>query len=201
MPTPQRYPQPLYNVGVITAPTQLGTLQTFGTVDFAYSTGGFRVIEYDNENPLDSALTLGYNYPSGIRNPLRSIGVLDDLLFFIDNTDPSASRSRAGDPPRRRLRRREDCRRRRGHAGRLRRGPEQRQQDQPLRRALAARRPGSGRLPDLADDDEWVPNVDGEVGPDAGPVPAGRVCGVVLSPPSLTAAPRRRRTARGCTAS
>jgi hypothetical protein len=89
IPTPQRYPQSLYNVGVITAPTQLTTSQTFGSVDFDYATGGFRVIEYDNENPLDSALILGYNYPSGIRNPLRTIGVLDDVLYFIDNTDSS----------------------------------------------------------------------------------------------------------------
>ncbi|MGH9368206.1 MAG: PilW family protein, partial [Thermoanaerobaculia bacterium] len=88
IPTPQQYPQALYNVGVITAPTTLGTSGTFGNVDFSYSGGGFRVIEYDNENPLDSALTLGYNFPSGIRT-LRVAGILDDLVFFVDNTDPA----------------------------------------------------------------------------------------------------------------
>ena len=86
-PSPSRYPQSLYNVGVITAPTDLINTQTFGNVDFSYS-GGFRVIEYDNENPLDSALILGYNFPSGIKNPLKAVGVLDDLVYFIDNTDP-----------------------------------------------------------------------------------------------------------------
>jgi len=88
IPTPQRYPQALYNVGVITAPTSLVTSQSFGSVDFSYNTGGFRVIEYDNENPQDSATILGYNYPSAIKNPLRGVGILDDFLFFIDNTDP-----------------------------------------------------------------------------------------------------------------
>jgi len=85
---PQRYPQPLYNVGVITQPTQLVLNQSFGTVDFGYTAAGFQVIEYDTEDPLISALTSGYNFPSGIKNPLRTAGVLDDLLFFIDNTDP-----------------------------------------------------------------------------------------------------------------
>ena len=89
IPTPQRYPQPLYNVGVITAQTSLGTSQTFGSVDFSYTGGGFRVIEYDTEDPLDSGLDPGYNYPSGIKNPLRAVGVLDDLIFFVDNTDAS----------------------------------------------------------------------------------------------------------------
>jgi prepilin-type N-terminal cleavage/methylation domain-containing protein len=88
IPAPQRYPQALYNVGVITQPSDIATSQTFGTVDFSYTSGGFRVIEYDNENPLDSATTLGYNFPSAIKNPLRGVGVLDDFLFFIDNTDP-----------------------------------------------------------------------------------------------------------------
>ena len=88
MPTPQRYPQPLYNVGVIVGATNLTSSQTFGSVDFSYSSGGFRVIEYDTENPIDSATTLGYNFPSPIKNPLRSAGILDDYLFFIDNTDP-----------------------------------------------------------------------------------------------------------------
>ena len=88
IPTPQRYPQALYNVGVINAPTSLVTNQTFGNVDFAYSASGFRVIEYDNENPADSATASGYNFPSGIKNPLRGVGILDDFIFFIDNTDP-----------------------------------------------------------------------------------------------------------------
>ena len=43
VPTPQRYPQSLYNVGVITTPTSLTASQTFGSVDFSYTGGGFRV--------------------------------------------------------------------------------------------------------------------------------------------------------------
>jgi prepilin-type N-terminal cleavage/methylation domain-containing protein len=89
IPTPQRYPQALYNVGVITQPTDLAANQTFGSVDFSYSGGGFAAIEFDNENPLDPATTLGYNFPTAIKNPLRAVGVLDDFLFFIDNTDPA----------------------------------------------------------------------------------------------------------------
>jgi prepilin-type N-terminal cleavage/methylation domain-containing protein len=86
-PTPLRYPQLLYNVGVIIAPTDLVDTHSFGTVNFSYA-GGFRVIEYDNENPVDSASTVGYSFPSGIKNPLQGVGILDDLLFFIDNTEP-----------------------------------------------------------------------------------------------------------------
>ena len=90
IPTPQRYPQPLYNVGVITAPTDLSGSGTFGSVDFSYNGGGFNVIEYDSENPIDNAATtLGYNFPNAIKNPLRSVGILDDYLFFVDNTDSS----------------------------------------------------------------------------------------------------------------
>jgi prepilin-type N-terminal cleavage/methylation domain-containing protein len=86
--TPAQYPQSLYNVGVIQTPTTLATTGTFGSVDFAFSAGGFQVIEFDNENPLDAATILGYNFPSAIRNPLRGAGILDDFLFFVDNTDP-----------------------------------------------------------------------------------------------------------------
>ena len=89
IPTPQRYPQALYNVGVITAPTDLAGTGTFGSVDFSYSSGGFKVIELDSEDPLvDTNATPGYNFPSGIKNPLRSVGILDDYIFFVDNTDP-----------------------------------------------------------------------------------------------------------------
>ena len=166
IPTPQRYPQALYNVGMITQPTDLLTNQTFGTVDFSYTSGGFRVIEYDNENPLDSALTLGYNFPSAIKNPLRVAGVLDDFLFFIDNTDPVHP----------------------GLAQGIRRGPAfevVRIADDVEDMQVAygvdgwdAGNPADGRLnrystpappddPDpnvslVADDDDWVPNVPGE---------------------------------------
>jgi prepilin-type N-terminal cleavage/methylation domain-containing protein len=90
IPTPQRYPQSLYNVGVIIAPTNLGgsVPGTFGGVDFSYTAAGFRVTEYDNENPADPSTIVGYNFPSGIKNPLRAAGILDDLVFFVDNTDP-----------------------------------------------------------------------------------------------------------------
>jgi prepilin-type N-terminal cleavage/methylation domain-containing protein len=162
IPTPMRYPQPLYNVGVITAPTQLGTTQTFGSVDFAYTTGGFRVIEYDNENPLDSALLLGYNYPSGIRNPLRTIGVMDDLLFFIDNTDTQHPALAQGI--------------RRGAAFDVVRIADDVEDMQiaygvDLNGDNKVSRFGPPSPPDdpdpdvsstLADDDEWIPNVEGE---------------------------------------
>ncbi len=95
-PTPQRYPQPLYNVGVITAPTSLGTSQTFGSVDFSYTGGGFRVIEYDTEDPLDSGLDPGYNFPSGIKNPLRAAASSTTSSSSCDNTDAEPPGPRDG---------------------------------------------------------------------------------------------------------
>jgi hypothetical protein len=82
---PQRNAQSTYNVGLITAPTQLVASGSFGNVDF---TSGI-ALQYDNENPQDDAGSLGapHQYPQAFNN-VRRAGVLDDILFFIDNTDP-----------------------------------------------------------------------------------------------------------------
>ena len=72
--------QSTYNVGAITAPTNLmGGGHTFGNVDF---TDGV-AIEYNNENPADPGLAAR---PIGL---VARAGILDDLLYFIDNTDPN----------------------------------------------------------------------------------------------------------------
>jgi prepilin-type N-terminal cleavage/methylation domain-containing protein len=76
---PQQYPQPSYNVGVIKTPTDLVASKTFGLVDFADPTAE----EFNNENPFDA----GSN-PVALSNRRRA-GILDDIVFFIDNTDPN----------------------------------------------------------------------------------------------------------------
>jgi prepilin-type N-terminal cleavage/methylation domain-containing protein len=76
---PQLYPQPTYNVGRITAPTQLVASSTFGAVDFANA----QAVEFNNENPADAGVS-----PTPLVN-LRRGGILDDIVYFIDNTDPN----------------------------------------------------------------------------------------------------------------
>jgi prepilin-type N-terminal cleavage/methylation domain-containing protein len=78
-PAPQVYPQTLYNVGVITGPTNLVGAQTFGTIDF----GDARGLELDTEIP-SAAGTVANKLQD-----LRAIGILDDIIYFIDNTDPN----------------------------------------------------------------------------------------------------------------
>lgn len=74
-----RYPQPTYNVGALTAPTQLiSGPNNFGSINFADATA----IEFDTEIPSATAAL-----PNAIAN-MRHIGVMDDLIYFIDNTDP-----------------------------------------------------------------------------------------------------------------
>jgi prepilin-type N-terminal cleavage/methylation domain-containing protein len=73
-----RYPQPTYNVGVLEAPTSLASSGTFGNVDFADTRGR----EFASEDPGESGPE-----PTPIDN-LRRAGILDDIVFFIDNTDP-----------------------------------------------------------------------------------------------------------------
>lgn len=75
---PQLYSQPSYNVGVITAPTTLGASNSLGTVDFSNG----RALEFDPEVPGETA-AVAQNLTS-----LKHVGILDDLIFFIDNTDP-----------------------------------------------------------------------------------------------------------------
>jgi prepilin-type N-terminal cleavage/methylation domain-containing protein len=73
-----RYAQPTYNVGVLTSPTTLAASSTFGNVNF----GDAAAREFMSEDPGEGAPE-----PSVIEN-VRRAGVLDDIVFFIDNTDP-----------------------------------------------------------------------------------------------------------------
>jgi hypothetical protein len=76
---PQQFAQPSYNVGRITSPTQLTAANTFGSVDFAHP----RAIEFNNENPADAGTT------ATILTNLRRGGILDDVIFFIQDDPPS----------------------------------------------------------------------------------------------------------------
>lgn len=76
---PPRYPQPNYNVGAIVAPTTLGGgLLSLGSVDFTY----VNAVELNNEKPQTLST------PATPINVPRHAGILDDLIYFIDNTDP-----------------------------------------------------------------------------------------------------------------
>lgn len=76
---PQQYPQPSYNVGAITAPTALqGVTPTFGNVNFADAIA----VQFNSEDPASGALA-ARALPS-----VRRGGILDDLIYFIDNSDP-----------------------------------------------------------------------------------------------------------------
>ena len=85
-PTPggqQRYPQPLYNVGKLSAQTTLtdggpNVSTTFGTVNF---TDG-QALEFDTEMPATLASSLMPPPPHNI-GVLRRLGVMDDIIFFI----------------------------------------------------------------------------------------------------------------------
>ncbi|MEO8191162.1 MAG: PilW family protein [Acidobacteriota bacterium] len=77
---PQRYPQPTYNVGLITAPTALVASNTFGNVNFTDASAE----EFDTETPAEAAVA-----PIAINTAVRRAGILDDLIFFIDNSDPA----------------------------------------------------------------------------------------------------------------
>ena len=81
-PTPggvTRYPQALYNVGVITAPTSLAG-GSFNAVDF----GGTIGPRFNTELPS----TTGLGEPAQAIQKIRRAGVLDDFIFFI-TTDPT----------------------------------------------------------------------------------------------------------------
>lgn len=86
-PTPggvTRYPQAVYNVGVITAQTQLVSNRTFGTVDFGGTVGP----RFNTELPSTS----GLGDPAQPIQKIRRAGVLDDFVFFIttdSDTDPN----------------------------------------------------------------------------------------------------------------
>jgi type II secretory pathway pseudopilin PulG len=74
----QRYPQPAYNVGVITAPTNLAGGNTFGNVDFGGTLGPRFNIELPSLTPGRDASEI---------KELKRAGILDDVVFFI-TTDP-----------------------------------------------------------------------------------------------------------------
>lgn len=72
-------PQPRYRVGLLEAPPTLASRGTFGPVAFASALSR----ELESEDPGDPAP------PPGPPGPvLRRGGVLDDVLFFIDDSDP-----------------------------------------------------------------------------------------------------------------
>jgi hypothetical protein len=72
------YPQLFYNVGTIKQQTQLVAGKTFGPVDFDDSVAR----EFNSEKPADAGTGA-----LALKN-VRHAGILDDLVFFIDNTDP-----------------------------------------------------------------------------------------------------------------
>ena len=79
-----RYPQAVYNVGVITTPTRL-LAGTFRTVDF----GGTIGPRFNTELPS----TTGLGEPAQAIQKIRRAGILDDFIFFITtdpDTDPNA---------------------------------------------------------------------------------------------------------------
>jgi type II secretory pathway pseudopilin PulG len=83
---PQQNAQATYNVGLITAPTALVASNSMGNVDFTAGVG----LQFNNEDPQLNGAALagpGHTYPAPFNN-VRRAGVLDDVLFFIDNTDP-----------------------------------------------------------------------------------------------------------------
>jgi prepilin-type N-terminal cleavage/methylation domain-containing protein len=69
-----RYPQSVYNVGVINTRTDLGSGNTFGTVDF----GGTIGPRFNAEMP-----SLNSPEPAAPIAKVRRAGVLDDIVFFI----------------------------------------------------------------------------------------------------------------------
>jgi prepilin-type N-terminal cleavage/methylation domain-containing protein len=76
---PQQFPQPSYNVGRITAPTQLASSNTFGAVDFSNA----QAVEFNTENPADPGST------AVVLPSIRRGGILDDIVYFVDDTDPN----------------------------------------------------------------------------------------------------------------
>jgi hypothetical protein len=72
------YPQSPYNVGSITSPTSLVASQSFGSVNFSDTIA----LEFNTEMPADPGSV------AQSRNNVRHAGILDDLIYFIDNTDP-----------------------------------------------------------------------------------------------------------------
>jgi hypothetical protein len=72
------YPQLPYNVGMISSPTALGGSGSFGNVDFT----SVIAREFNPETPLEKGTDA-----LAMKN-VRHAGILDDLIFFIDDTNP-----------------------------------------------------------------------------------------------------------------
>ena len=71
------YPQVPYNVGAIDHATTLVISQTFGTVNFADAIGQ----QINSETPAEGATA------AISEKNVRRAGILDDLIFFIDDSD------------------------------------------------------------------------------------------------------------------
>jgi len=72
------YPQVPYNVGALNQATTLLVSRTFGSVNFTDAIA----VEFNSETPAEAG--------TGARpeKNVRRAGILDDLVFFIDNSDP-----------------------------------------------------------------------------------------------------------------
>lgn len=75
----RRAAQPAYRVGLLEAPPALASAGTFGRVDFASALSR----EIESEDPRDPAPS-----PLPPDPVLTRGGILDDVLFFIDDSDP-----------------------------------------------------------------------------------------------------------------
>jgi len=73
------YPQSPYNIGKITKKTELVASKTFGDVIFDDP----NATEINAEKPGDPG-----RQPYALEKNVRHAGILDDLIFFIDNTNP-----------------------------------------------------------------------------------------------------------------
>jgi prepilin-type N-terminal cleavage/methylation domain-containing protein len=83
-----RFPQASYNVGVITAQTQLATSNTFGSADFGGTVGP----RFNTELP-----SLG-GEPAAVITEPRHVGILDDIIFFVAVDVASVDPNKANHP-------------------------------------------------------------------------------------------------------
>jgi hypothetical protein len=74
-------PQPTYTVARLTAPTSLSATGSFGRLDFANPLAR----AFTTENPRDPAPLGG----SPLLPAVRRAGILDDVLYFIDDSEPA----------------------------------------------------------------------------------------------------------------
>ena len=77
---PAAAPQPSYHVGLLAAPAALASSGTIPAVDFSSPLAR----EFTTEDPRDSPPVA----PDLPLSSLRRAGILDDVLFFVDNSDP-----------------------------------------------------------------------------------------------------------------